>query len=410
MAYLAAFIIVYYTVSILVVNGQNIYSSESDEVTSRNFLFASLNELAMRIYNKPDEDRFVAIGLKTFGGWGNLAGNLMMTVGLGLATERVTVWNHAMVNEFFLHPLIEKGISFNRTSSQSIKSIQLLSERSNKYSYLNPCGQVSKHPLSTWSNDIYVSNCYGNNLMHPEILPVLKQLLRIPESVTSNAAFTIFSDLSHWAFSNPTIIFKQLVDEHVKNTTNMCQLRANEKYSIDINNPIEINEIDLVIQFRSWKDLNRNSFQENDASSGLTGEQCFHKCLKESLHMLELYIKNNKNESTTNHDVHCIYVTSDNDEVAHEIVETIDQITTMRTVSVHHERNFKHSHSMHYTNGYQDYFPTDLLYESYDMIDWMMLSQVNMALYSLASTFSTTARYRRGSLAQTFDIGKKYII
>ena len=190
------------------------------------YYFSALQSITSEIANQIDSDFFVSLkpNKQFAGGFGNVLWHFMEVQGMAMATKRHAIFNNAAINALFSHPNLKNSTTPSSSSYWQLKSLSDVQKyfdgkKGPKKSELFPCGKVSLFPLASFSKDFYVhgesvrllscvhvcfnpysssymahplspyssylqnvcsslfSGCFGNNLMHPNIKPVLASFM-----------------------------------------------------------------------------------------------------------------------------------------------------------------------------------------------------------------------------------------
>jgi len=99
----------------------------------------------------------------SYGGIGNLLLGMLGVGGIALASGRVEIMNHAVLQSMFAHPDAEHGRSFAILENELIASLegQQRSDLTRGFHKLHPCGGIASHVSNRLV--VVVVNCFDFN-------------------------------------------------------------------------------------------------------------------------------------------------------------------------------------------------------------------------------------------------------
>jgi len=185
----------------------------------------------------------------------------------------------------------------------------------------------------------------------------------------------IFANVASWAMSRPSTMWTELVKNYTKTVFRGDDLCSGE-------------DIDLVTQFRTWRDVRPADMNFRDA-----GGDCHTKCL----------VARAKAYGKTFNKTHlCIFVTSDNATSSAVLVKTLKGLSTesLQFRAFTHEDEDVHWHTIDLTSGNTRYeMPpnkAEVLSAHSELFDWYLMGEAKAAVYTGGSTYGMTARLRKG--------------
>ena len=355
------------------------------------FFFNALNKIALKIYSEIPDNKFVALfpWKQNLGGFGNVIHHFMSVQGVGLATSRHSIFNHAIILQLFCHPVPVLTSSWSQINNSVISKIH--SSRVRGYRDLVPCGQVAKYPLSRWTDAVFVHGCFGNNLMHPEIRPILFKLFETKYPVV------VFAGLMQWTYSNPTSSYVEATANKIANISRQC-FRNTTGLTSDV--------IDLVIQIRTLRDVGENLSDIDHLALWKQTNHC-KQYINCSLHGIKqaLHRKANVANAMVSSQPLCVYITSDNKAISFFLKsQLLGAVPGIAVVADGELPSLNNSdwQSAGIMNSNHLVSDEGVLRRS-DLLDWMVISKAVSAVYLESSTFADTARLRAGYFAARHD-------
>lgn len=385
----------------------NNLTAKKDQTTSTHF--ERLSEAYRSIYKAKYNSLFekgtdfivlshgVVLEHHNHAGWGNIAYALVTVTGLGVASKRIGVFTNALVNKMFQHPDSQNDVS-NAPVNNSIIRHKINNEHVH-VTKLAPCGSVDKWEIKTWKTMTLVMGCYGNNLMHHEVREVLAPLLGIEHMIRGTKVHDFYfpvmiSLLFQYTFSNTTPLFRKLYQLH--STKIECAFnkvrKSNQRNDSGEHFVDDSSVVDIVVQIRTFSDIN------NDGYPPIV-DTCYKKCV---INKIETYGKNNVHMKRPIR----IYITSDNCTASESITAFVNNNLTFNAIAINNYMiyNNNDSHSSGSFDKLKDFAQDVDLQNRNDLLDWMIISHADTAIYTKDSTFSQSARLRSGLYKQRHDI------
>lgn len=302
--------------------------------------------------------------IKFYGGYGNFIGSLVTAAVISFYSNRILVLNNPVLVSMFQHPdPMQSFNSFNVTSLYCPKScpdIVRASTSLEKVIGVNRCdGQVI--------HDQNVATWYVKNIAIPLVPLSTGSLLEL---------YRPHYELIHWLLSNPT-----------PGWGSHMQKRAKMVYANCSQHGVVPHRANLALQIRTFSDMGRTSTASQ--------EQCYIDCTLEIAKSL--------------HDAHlhhiCLMVTSDNSELTDRVIEKLEM--TSYITAVHNDYPnasiLSHSGNILMDHRLDKSFSLDKIMDHPEFVDWMLLSDAEVAVYTHGSTFAMSARHRAGVIRAKDD-------
>jgi hypothetical protein len=300
-----------------------------------------------------------------------------------------------MVASMFNHPLSHEGLSFQKLLEQPDGSISLPSVAESGPESMRESGPDKKAYINVLGT--------GDSLKRGAVRDMYADMLNM--STTDPRLYDVMSSTAaQWMLSNPSPRFKRIYQDFKTDKLSQCSS----------------GHFDFGIQIRSWVDwVSYYSFFEKN-------KPCIIDCI-------ESVIVNFIETKISSSDEHrpCIFLTSDSGPDAADIIDKLKQRfqaltpalsvdfvvsalpqlikgeiedraayqTKIRSVN---DKPFSWRSDFVLRSTRNEFNINDLMKRT-DLLDWMLLGDVDAAIYTGASTFGRSARMRGGYSAQRND-------
>lgn len=318
---------------------------------------------------------------KIYGGFGNLIITFLGVQTLATTIGRIPLINHFLLKKMFSHP--DNRQDWTILPINEVKKLEQL---------VRSCGSKCSDPgrlkFNNFPHRFGVNGCLGSYVEHKESIEYFENNLNISNYLPVNISrydYTL-NIISQWTLSNPTKIWMDIFKNYKSIVFGSI--------SLGINDPSNF-EVDVVVQFRSWRDLRDPNISYN-YSKHLFENSCISHS---SIHYVSS-IQKKLNKKII------VFVTTDDIKVSSILVEEINNINPLLIQAVTGV-DTKHGLDWHSGEAVQDFRYKDIsdndLKDRHELLDWMIMGDAKHALYSKSSTFAVTARLRKGIRHQLSD-------
>ena len=310
-------------------------------------------------------------------GFGNLMVGTYGMILLANANAAVPLVAHSMVASMFNHPLFEEGLSFQKLLEDPDGTISLPSVAASGPETITESGAGEVSYINVLGTGDALKRGAARNL-YADLLNMSTHDPRLYDVMSSTAA--------QWMLSNPSRRFQRLYDDFKAEKLSQCSS----------------GHFDVAIQLRTWKDwINYYSYYEKNKA-------CIVDCIGSVLLDVIRTIQAKSGSDTDSPP--CVFFTSDSDADAAEVIDilkrrlaalspdpvlavefVVSAPPTQTQAEIEHSSSYrpKSTNENHFMwrsdfvlRTSRDSFNIHDLSKRTDLLDWMLLGDVDVAVYS----------------------------